>query len=278
MKTHLENGLMNLFEKDFFSRLWAVIYLRLRLLLRQKLGWISLTVGAFMVFLSLIVARVSYVNPEKIFWDFSLSISFIMQMALAIYLGSQFFSDEKERRTLHLILSAGVSRGSWVVGNAVGIWLGLLAMNVFWYLTSILAAWLIFPEGLSLTMQTQAQMLLGAEILIVILMSFFFSLILRPLLALAVSAVLCIFLHSADNLTRVFTDQQVGRYIDDRGYDILTWIARLFPPLHWLDLKPLVGYEHSISWSLIGGLGSLAFLWALFFGVASVLRFEKMDI
>jgi ABC-type transport system involved in multi-copper enzyme maturation permease subunit len=256
---------------------FSLIVIRSRLLIRQKLGLISLAVGLLLVLLSLTVARVSFVNPEKIFWDFSLAASFILQVCLALFLGSQLFSDERARRTLHLILSGGVSRFSWLLGNGLGIWLVLTFMNALWFLLSVLVCYFVFGS-FNVLMAFQAEILLSVEVLLLVYMGLFVSLFLRPLLSLVVCFVLTVFLHSLSSLQRVFTDPQVGRYVEDGGASFVLWAARLLPPLEWLDLKTFVGYQDSVSWLLVCEMGALGLCWAMLLATAAWLRFERMDL
>lgn len=262
----------------FVKNILALILIRVRLLLRQKLGWISVIVGCGLVLLSLLISEVSFINPQKIFWDFSLGVIFILQLALAIFLGSQLYHEERGRRTLHLILSAGVSRFEWLLGNGLGIWISLTLMNVLWFGLTLLSSKLMFVEGGLATLAAQAMVLLGVEVLIVVFMSMLFSLFVRQMLALSLSAILVLLLHSMSSVQRIFSDPQVGRFVDDNGVSLVLWLARLLPPLEWLDLKSLVGYENSVSTALVAQMICVGALWSLLLLCLSWLRFEKLDL
>jgi ABC-type transport system involved in multi-copper enzyme maturation permease subunit len=252
-------------------------WLRVRLLLRQKLGWLSVAVGVGLVFLSLVTAQVSWVNPQKIFWDFSLAVMFVLQLSLAVYLGTQLFNDEKNRRTLHLLLSSGVSRSTWAIGNGLGIFVGLSAMNLLWFLITAMTDALVFPAT-SWIMPLQAFLLLVVEVLVIVFLSMLLSFLLRPLLALAVSAALVIFVHSLESLERIFTDPNIGRFVDKAMASYVLELAKVLPPLHWLDLKSFVGYESALPWSQVLQLGAIGLLWAGLCVLAASLRFERMDL
>jgi ABC-type transport system involved in multi-copper enzyme maturation permease subunit len=277
MKILLEIGPMHLSKTNTLKMIFELAWLRVRLLLRQKLGWLSIGVGVALVFLSLVTAQVSWVNPQKIFWDFSLAVIFVLQISLAVFLGTQLFHDEKNRRTLHLLLSSGVSRTSWAIGNGLGIFAGLSAMAILWFVVTLITDSLAF-EGLSLTMPLQTVLLLIVEVLVVVFFSMLLSFLLRPLLALAVSSSLVIFLHSLESLERIFTDPNVGRFVDKAMASYVLEIAKVLPPLHWLDLKSFVGYEASLPWIQVGQLGIMGVLWAGLCVLAASLRFERMDL
>jgi ABC-2 type transport system permease protein len=262
---------------DSFAKILALAWLRLKLLLRQKLGWISILVGVGLVVISLLVANVSFVNAMKIFWDFSLSVIFVLQLTLALYLGSQLYSDEKNRRTLHLLLTSGLSRSQWIVGNVLGIFLALLAMQALWYGVVLATSYLVFSDAY-VFISLQAMALQSVEVFLLIFFALFSSLFLRPVLSLISVVIVTFFLHSLTSLQNIFTDPQVGRFVDDRGSSFVLIAARFLPPLEWLDLKPLVGYQESLSWLTFSGIAASGILWASLFGVLAWLRFERMDL
>lgn len=259
------------------SSFFALAYLRFWLLLRQKLGLISIAAGIGLLAMSLFTARVSFVNPEKIFWDFALAVMFVLQMALAVYLGTQTFGDERNRRTLHLVLSAGISRGSWIVANVFGLWLALTLMLAFWFVLSLATSWLVFGSA-PFHMSLQVVILTAAEVMVVLFMGVLCSLVVRPLLALAAGASLVMALHSVSTLEGILADPNIGRFVDQGGAQILLKVTRLLPPLEWFDLKPFVGYQDSISWMLVGSTLLLGILWSFVLALIAILKFDRMDL
>jgi ABC-type transport system involved in multi-copper enzyme maturation permease subunit len=255
----------------------SLAWLRGHLILRQRLGWASLLVGLALVFVGAITANVSYLQPVRIFWDFALAASFVLQVALALYLSSQLFADEKQRRTLHLLLTAGLSRWQWLLGNVLGIWLALVGIDLLWFAFSCLVAWFNFGSH-TMLVQAQVKIFQALELLVLIPLGMMISLWVRPLLALTLSLSLAALLHSIDSLQRVFTDPEAGRWVQAQAASIVLWGTRLLPPLHWFDVKMMVGYEPSVPWTLMGAALLMALAWAALLSVAAWLRFERMDL
>jgi ABC-type transport system involved in multi-copper enzyme maturation permease subunit len=255
----------------------SLAFLRCHLILRQRLGWASLLVGLGLVFLGAVTANVSYLQPVRIFWDFALGASFVLQCALALFLSTQLFGDEKQRRTLHLLLSAGLSRWDWLLGNALGIWLALIGIDLLWFAFSCGVAWLNFGAH-SILVQSQVKLFQALELLVLIPLGLFASLWVRPLLALTLSISLATLLHALDSLQRVFTDPEAGRWVQAQLVSVVLWATRLLPPLHWFDVKGLVGYEPLVPWSLLGAALLVALAWSGLLSVAAWLRFERMDL
>ncbi len=260
------------------SMVFSVMGFRLKLLIRQKLGWMSLLLGCALIFLSVGVAQVSFINSLKIFWDFALAASFIIQIVLAIYLSSQLYFEESSKRTLHLLLSSGLSRLSWFLGNCLGIFLGLTLSNFLWLGFSFICSRVFFSDWGMPIIQIQSQCLLAVEILIVVFLTFFISLFVRPLIALVASFSSVALLHSVDSLQRIFTDPESGRFVNVQGVRFVLWASRLLPPLEWLDLKSFVGYRPQMEWLFVGQMTLLGLMWVVVIGVAAAYRFDRMDL
>ena len=259
------------------SRLFQIAKIRVVLLLKQRLGWVSLVLGLGIVVFSAVLAGVSYVNPAKIFWDFSLAASFLLQGGLALFVGTQLFHDEKQRRTLHLLLSHGLSRREWLLGNALGVWISLVTMDVIWFLGTCAVGWLSFGTHGDLLI-LQCKLLQQVEVLVLLSFSMLFSLWMRPLVALFGALALTAFSHSADSIRRIFSDQISGRFVSQAGVRLVLWVEKFMPPLDWFNLRDLVGYESAISNTSLGLIVLVGLMWSAFFFALSLLSFEKFDL
>lgn len=258
------------------NSLFALAALRLKLMLKQKVGWMTLVAGFIVIFLSGRIAVTSFANPEKIFWDFSLGASFVIQALLALYFASQLLHDEQSRGTLALTLAASVPRSHWIWGQGLGIWLGLLAMNLSWLLFSML--WSLISFGLPpVLILFQVQVLVAAEMAVVIFLALFISLYLRPLLALLSVTTLFVFLHSLSGLQRILSDPQSGDFVENRGLSVVLFLARLFPPLEWWDARAFVGYAPALDTTYFAKALGLAFLWFLLLAQLCKGSFESKD-
>ncbi len=250
---------------------------RFQILLRQKIGWLALGIGFFLVLVAGRVAQASFVNPSKIYWDFSLGLSFVFQAGIAIYLASQLYAQELERGTLHMILAGAFSRSAWPWGQGLGLCAALGVVNVLWLAFSSLYA-ICFISGNPFLIIAQAQFLLSLEIMVVVFMTLLLSLFLRPLLCLITSIVLVVFLHSLSSLQSIMTDSQSGAFVESRGLSVVLWLARLLPPLEWWDIRSLVSYLPSMPIVYVLKMLLIAALWVLVFGMSAQRMLEKKDL
>ncbi len=259
------------------NKIFRLAILRLFLMLRQKMGWMSLLVGTVVVCISMVAADVSYLSSGKIFLDFALATSFIIQTFLALYFGSNIFEDEKNRRTLHLILSGGVTRLEWILGNVLGIWIALLAMDAIWFSVTAITGILQFQMD-QFGILLQVKLLQGFECLILISLTMLFSFFVKPILALALGFSVSMFAHSVNQIQAIFTDPVSGRFVESSVFSVVYWASKIMPPLEWFDIKSLVGYEAPLAWSIALGLVGVALLWSAILLTASWLRFDRMDV
>lgn len=258
--------------------IFEVIRFRLALLVRQKIAWAALVSLAIFMVLAMMVANASFIKPLKIFWDFSLAINFILQVFMALFLSTQLYSEESNKRTLHLLLSSGLSRESWTVGNGLGIFLALQILNYFSFAFSLLLSRMAFGEVGTWVMAFQNYLLWSAESLILIFLGLALSFCVRPLLALLAAFSLVALLHNVAALQNIFLDEVTGRFVNDGGARVVLWIARLLPPLDWFDLKAFVNYEASFSWAYCAGMLGVGILWAALLATLGIERFKRMDL
>lgn len=257
--------------------LFNVARLRWRLLVRDRRGWGALAAGLACVPLSLTFAQVSFLDSVRIYWDFVLASSFIVQVLMAAYVSTSLFDEERRRRTLSLVLASGVSRSAWLVGNGLGLWAVFSTYAFAWWLAGVACSALAFGSGAWL-LGFQAQLVLCFETLILISVGLALSLWVRPFLAFLGVLVLTFFLHSVSSLERIFVDPQTGRFVQADGARLVLKAAHFLPPLESFDLRVLVGYETSAGWGLVATLVALGVAWSalLLFGAAA--KLERTDV
>jgi len=260
-----------------FESLWLTFSLRARLLLRQRTLLGAVVLSFLVILLSLVLARISWVQPEKIFWDFSLSVLFVLAVFLSSYLAANLLREEQDRRTLHLVLSSGCSRGAWLVGNFLGMFASVAAVTLAGFLFALLVAKVSFQTSVP-ALAVTATLGIVLESAVLLALALFASFFVRPLLALLLTLALTVALHSLSSLQRVFTDPVTGGFLDTWPLRVLLKMATFFPPLEWFDLKPLVGYESTLPAHYLVSMLGLCLFWSGLYLVLAQVRFERMDL
>ena len=259
--------------KVFRLALW-----RFSLLRRQKIFSYTLAFTLAALVFAQLVASSSFIDPQKVFWDFSLGIIFLVSSILTIHLSTFLYSDEHQRRTMHLVLASGMHRRQWVWGNVLGLYFFSVSIVVLCTLFALLWNTLFYSASSLNWLLAKAQLALIFELSIVATMSFFFSVFLRPLIAFFLALALVFFLHSQVSLVATLLDPQTSRFNNPVLMPIFQWIVPLLPPLEWFDLRILIGHEAGFSWSKLGVLFVHALGWTCLFLELSFQVFKRKDI
>jgi ABC-type transport system involved in multi-copper enzyme maturation permease subunit len=250
---------------------------RFSLLSRQKIIWVAFGLSFLISLASYLMATLSFVEPQNVYWDLGLSSLFLLCSFLAVFLGAFLFFEEKKMRTLDWILSMKVSRGQWLVGNFLGISFNLIAIYIVGTLFLFLFAQ-FFSAEVPTKLILQASVLGLLETCLLLSMALLFGFVVRPLLAVFFVLLLFVFLHSQDSLRLILTDAVSGRFVENRGLSIVLQVSRVFPPLQWFDLRALVGYADALPLLNLGGIALSALLWTLVYLVFGKIYFDRMDL
>jgi ABC-type transport system involved in multi-copper enzyme maturation permease subunit len=249
---------------------------RLKLLLKQKLGWAALAAAACYIPFSLSLAFSSYVRPDKIFWDLTTGFCFILAMLFSTYLGSHLFHDEQQRKTLSFVLTLKASRREWIFGN----WLGIAAFITFsavcWTAFISICA-LLVSKSFPPTILFQAQIFLILESILVLSMAMFFSFYVRPVLAWFLVIAICALLHSKTYLEMLIVES----HMEEAGkltYKGVLFILNFLPPLEWWDIRMFIGFHDSIPMYQMLLMFSVTFAWTYIVLFFSTLKIERMDL
>lgn len=258
------------------SHMMTLALFRLRLLIKQKLGWgIVAAAAAFFPF-ALFLAFSSYVRPDKIYWDLSLSFCYIVIVLLSTYLGTHLFHEELQRKTLSFVLTLKVSRSEWLIGNWIGISAMLGLSLVIWTLLLSFGA-LSAANSLPPAILYQAQFFLFAESLVILSLAMLYSLYLKPLLSWFAVLASVALLHSKSYLEILVLESNFSG-VTKLLYKSVLFILNFLPPLEWWDIKIFVGFQDPISWDQVMVMIGLTIAWSLIFLFLSKTRMETMDL
>jgi ABC-type transport system involved in multi-copper enzyme maturation permease subunit len=168
--------------------------------IRSKLLYTLFFFALVLIFASLILANISYVERNRILQDIGMASIRFFSVAIAIFVGVGLIHREVERRTVYTILSKPLTRGEFLLGKYVGLvgtlWLQAATMSAVFAAISLL-------RGVALDGGHAAAFgLLGVELAVVVAIATLFSAFTTPLLASLFAGGLWV----AGNLTRNLRD------------------------------------------------------------------------
>jgi ABC-type transport system involved in multi-copper enzyme maturation permease subunit len=181
-------------------RIFTIAWNTGREAIRSKLLYTLFFFALVLIFASLILANISYVERNRILQDIGMAAIRFFSVAIAIFVGVGLIHREVERRTVYTILSKPLSRGEFLLGKYVGLvatlWLQAAIMS------AVFAAISLLREVPLTGGHAAAFGLLAMELAVVVAIATLFSAFTTPLLASLFAGGLWI----AGNLTRNLRD------------------------------------------------------------------------
>jgi len=214
------------------TRVFTIAWNTGREAVRSKLLYTLFFFALVLIFASLILANISYVERNRILQDIGMASIRFFSVAIAIFVGVGLIHREVERRTVYTILSKPLSRGEFLLGKYLGL------VGTLWLQAGIMIA--VFAaisllRGVELGAGHAAAFgLLTVELAVVVAIATLFSAFTTPLLASLFAGGVWI----AGNLTRNLRD--IGA---DSGVEIVQQVTAL---LHRV-LPDLASFNLSIE-------------------------------
>ncbi len=239
-----------------------------REILRNKFISLIVFLGVLLFLSSLIFDTLSLGQTERVLVDFGLSFIEITWLLVILLLGGWILTREIEGRTIYLLLSKPISRGSIIYGKflwSAGVLLLLVVLECL-FVTGILSMNWFFPELLFFL----AVLGIYIKLLAILSLILFFSTCIAPTLALFMTLAGYIIGHSGFIML-----QYAQESLDIIFLTLARFILALFPNLLSLNLKnyvatdaPIVIQAYLISFGMV-------FLYSLIITFLAAKIFER---
>ncbi len=207
---------------------------------RSKVMTSILFLALGLILITYIASEFAYGAPAKIALDFGLGIMTLSSFGMAIFIGSTLLTKEVEQRTLYMILSKPISRGSFLIGKIIGL-SSVLFINAI-VLSSLAAGIYIFLGGSWNNLIFWASLFSFFEALLVLIIAVFFSLITNTAMSVIYSIVILVIGHSLNETAKISFAKMnpFFNYVVKIGNVVL-------PNLYKLNLKDFVIYQQSVD-------------------------------
>lgn len=205
--------------------------------MRDRILLAAVLVVFAMIAFSLFVASISVDQDVRMIVDFSLTAIYILQIFVAIFMGSMLIYKEMERKTFYLIIPKPIKRESIIIGKCLGLTLAtslvtsVATLALFGILFFQSGSLFFFPIIISIFFSI-------VESSILILMSILFSSITSPTLSAVYTIGFFLIGHSGEIMRTI---------MDEAGSalrrNILEVAYYLLPNLEKFNLRNDVIYE-----------------------------------
>ncbi|MBY0516190.1 MAG: ABC transporter permease subunit [Bacteriovoracaceae bacterium] len=243
----------------------------LKELLKSKLLWNVVGLGALIAILSWVSSEFTFGVPSRVALDIGLASLSLSGYGIAIFIGAGLISKEIESRTIYMVLSRPVNRGEFLLGKILGLSV-FLAIN-----------FLLLSSFSLITV-----MLLGTPISSLILWSIVFNyleclmlMVLVVSISLEVNTVLTILFSLLLLVTgHVIGETRKALYVTSKPAlaAILDFYHLVLPGFYKFNLKDLVLYEQTVSLNWLLSTFSYGLLYSAFLISLSVWMMNKKEL
>ncbi len=223
------------------------------------------------ILFSLFVGSISHDHNTRIITNFSVTAIYILQVFIAIFIGSMLVYKEVERKTFYLVIPKPISRSAIIIGKCLG--LTLTTTIVTSLSTLFLVGVLLLSGGTGYIVGITLATFLGlVEATLLILISLLFSSLTSPVLAFISTIAMFLISHGGPIFRFIYTTTEtpIVGYLLKAAYHVL-------PNFDKFNIRNDIVYGTLPTLSMV----SFALVYALFYGglllFLAVTVFRKKD-
>ncbi|WP_374027994.1 ABC transporter permease [Bdellovibrio bacteriovorus] len=244
----------------------------LREMLRERVFMVAVLIAIALLGLSFLLGALSFAEQRKILTDFGFLAIQISGLGISLFSGAYLLAKEIEKQTCLLILSRPVSRAQFIVGKLLGV----LALNSLLMGSLTILLWILlglWKEPQFLLSFLEIALSLWCESAVILCLVIFFSLVVRPVLALGAGFMVFLLGHWLGDLAFFAEKSREDLFV--QAVKVLHWLTPNFYRMNWKSayfLEKGIPTEN-ILWMLAHMTG-----WALLAVLATNFFFRRKDI
>jgi len=204
------------------KRILAIAQNTFRETLRDRILLSVLVLMLGLIAFSLFVGSISLEQDTRMIVDFGLTAIYLLQMFVAIFLGSMLIYKEVERKTFFLIIPKPIHREEIIIGKCLGLTATTVAVT---FLSVLALSAILFMKGVhGFYLPILVSVLLSLfESILLILLSILLSGLTSPILSAVYTTAFFLIGHSSEILRSLISSQTslVGEYSLRAAYYIL---------------------------------------------------------
>jgi ABC-type transport system involved in multi-copper enzyme maturation permease subunit len=229
-------------------------------------------ISIFFILFSLFVGSISLDQDAKIIQDTGLTVIFLLQVFVAIFVGASLIYKEVERKTFFILIPKPIRRSEIIIGKCMGLMMTTIAVSA---LTTVFFLGTVLAKGASVALAASFLLAIAlglVETVLIVLISLFFSSLTTPVLASLYTAALFLIGHSSDVIYSLIRQYQgsLARYF-------FYFFYYLFPNLEKFNVRNDVIYQIVPSVSDIALMVLYAFAYGAFVFALTVMVFKDRE-
>lgn len=248
-----------------------ITYQTYKEILSSKILYNVFFLGIAISIITFVSAEFSYGASSRISLDIGLGLVSFSTSIIAIIYGSNLITHEVDNRTLYMILSRPVSRGSFLLGKITGMSLVLL-VNIVSLLLIVIALFLFFGGTVS-SMIIWSMLFIYLEAIILLNISVLLSTFVNKVISVLSVLTLWISGHAAESLKTFPLIKN-----DPLMKELINMISAYLPNFNKINIKKFVLNDVELELSFLLNNTAYCFLWVFFLIFVSKLIFDKKDL
>jgi Cu-processing system permease protein len=209
---------------------------------------------------------------ETFLKDMALTVINAFAIILTVLLAARQFPDEKKQRTLYPLLARPITRGDFVVGKFLGVWImAMLALLLFTSTAMILLMIFHIPVG---GIFFQYIILRAVSLGVIAAMTICLSFLLTPSANVTIALLITIGASTFSRTAYLVHDSLSG--VSQRIVEIAYWVIPHFD-LFDLSRKVAYGWE-PISWAVVAAICAYGAIYAAIFLAGGAMKFAKQPL
>lgn len=251
-------------------RVYVIAANTFREAVRDRLIFGLLVAGVILISLSILAAKLSFVQEFKVMADIGLAVITLMGMVMAVFTGAGLFTRETEQRRIYSILSKPVPRYQLVLGKYLGTVFALTVNLVL--MTLYLLVFLLVFAGEWAPGVLKAALMIEFELAVIAAMALFFASFTTSVLSIFYSAMLFVACHMLEDIRTYFVAESAfGRAVSRVVYYLL-------PNLENFNIKQEVVHGLPVAAGHIASAAVYAVVYIAVLMCAAMFIFRNRDL
>jgi ABC-type transport system involved in multi-copper enzyme maturation permease subunit len=223
------------------NNIFTIAHNTFRETMRDRILLAAVAVVFAIIGFSLFIGSISLEQNTRILVNFGVTAIYLLQIFVAIFIGSMLMYKEIEQKTFFLIIPKPIKRYEIILGKTLG--LTVTTISVTLVATCALCVLLLFKGGGAFMVPIINSMILSTlESVVLILISIVFSSFTSPILSSLFTVVIYLAGHSSDSIRLAMTITHSELYAF-----ILKLIYYILPNLDKFNTRNDIVYNYPIS-------------------------------
>ena len=250
-------------------KVFVIAKTTLQEMLRERLFIVVIFIAIILLGLSILLGALSFSEQQRIMANLGFTAIEVSSVGIALFSGAFLISKEIEKQTLLLVLARPITRDQFLMGKVSGI----ISLNTF--LVIVLGAILGALLGPTVSIVNFATILasLWFESLIALSLVIFFSVVVRPVLALLMSFGILMLGEWIPDLQ--FFAEKSKDLVFINSVKVVNWIV---PNLYRFNWKSYYFLEKGIDGQDLVWMTAHSLGWILIVFVFACIIFRRKDI